>query len=480
MATNLLSSKEKALRINLDPSIYGSFAEIGAGQETAAVFFKAGGASGTIAKTMSAYDMTFSDAIYGTSSRYVCEERLIRMLDKEYSLLEKRLPERAGSTRFFAFANTVEAINFKRTNQGHGWLGVKFQLRPESAPNECIIHVLLKENDPVQQQHTVGIIGANLLHACYHEHDEIENMLFRLMDGLDQHRAEIHFFRLDGPDFEHIDNRLCALKLVSNGLTKATMFGPDGTVLQPADELYKKNILLLRGRFRPVTHVNMDMMQRGMEQFKEEADVEEKRILPVAELTLSNLYLQNEGKIDEKDFLDRVDILCSLGQNVMISNYQEFYKLLGYLGKYNKNYKIGVIVGVYNLESIFDEKYYADLQGGILQAFGTLFGNNNKLYIYPSFGKTDIECLVSCDDLNLPRHLKQLYSYFRENNFIEPLEVANQENLRILSDDVVRMIKAGESGWEQMVPQVVVDAVKQNCLFEYPCEPELHKAQSAT
>ena len=224
-----LTTQEKALQINLNKAIYGSFAEIGAGQEVAANFFKVGGASGTIAKTISAYDMKFSDAIYGVFERYVCEDRLIKMLDREYTLLPERLPHRIESTRFFAFADTVEALNFERTNTGHGWIGLRFQLRPNSEPNDCVVHVKLHDNDPLQQQFAIGTVGVNLLHACMFLSDP-EEIMISLLDSLTTRRIEIDMFRIDGHDFKHVDNRLMALKMVKNGLTKAAMFGPDGTV----------------------------------------------------------------------------------------------------------------------------------------------------------------------------------------------------------------------------------------------------------
>jgi hypothetical protein len=225
----------------------------------AANFFKVGGASGTVAKTMSAYDMKFSDAIYGQCERYVCEDRLVQMLKHEYTLLPERLPHRIADTCFFSFADTVETLNYEQTNQGHGWLGLRFQLRPESEPNDCVIHVKMHDNDPLLQQVALGIVGVNMIYACMNFHDATA-ILLSLLDGLTTRRIEIDTIRLSGPDFKHIDNRLMALKLVKNGLTKAAMFGPDGSVLQPAEYLYKKNVLVLRGRFRPVTHVNVDML----------------------------------------------------------------------------------------------------------------------------------------------------------------------------------------------------------------------------
>ena len=348
-----LTTQEKALRINLSKSIYGSFAEIGAGQEVAANFFKVGGASGTIAKTMSAYDMKFSDAIYGVCDRYVCEDRLIQMLDHEYSLLPERLPTRIKDTRFFSFADTVEVLNFERTNQGHGWIGLRFQLAPEGPFNDCVVHVKMHDNDPIQQQISLGILGVNMIFGCMFMR-EPEEIINSLLDGLTSRRIEVDMFRINGPDFKQVDNRLMALKLVKNGLTRAAMFGPDGTVMQPSEALYKKNVLVLRGRFRPVTHVNVDMLLAARRHFKREPDVDKSRMVVLTELTLNDL--SSDGQIDEKDFLHRAEIICSLGQTVMVSNYFEYYRLVDYLSKITKGKKIGLVLGIYALQKIFEEK----------------------------------------------------------------------------------------------------------------------------
>lgn len=466
-----LTTKEKALSLNLDDRIYGTIAEIGGGQEVADYFFKAGAASGTIAKTMSAYDMTFSDAIYGKSLRYVCEDKLMKMLDREYSLLAQRLTNRAKRSHFFAFANTVEIINYKRTNEGHGWIGLRFQKHPNSDPNDCVIHVILKDNDPLWQQQVLGIVGVNLIHACYH-YAEPDEIIGSLNDNIHPSRVEIDMFRLEGPDFHHVDNRLMSLKLVKNGLTHAAMFGPKGNVLQPSASLYKKNIFVLRGRFRPVTHVNVDMMISGMRTFRNESDVEIQNIVPLVELTLNDLTL--EGEIDETDFLDRVDLLCSLGQNVLISNYQEHYKLASYLSKFTRHRKLGVVLGYYNLLRIFDESYYDNLNGGILESFSRLFGSNVKLYVYPTF-KGNTKEIQTTKSFTPETHLKNLFQYLLDNDKVADLPGAKTENLHIISDDVLKMIQNGEVGWEKFVPNKVADAIKENHLFSFPYEVPIDK-----
>jgi len=463
-----LSTKEKALKINLRKDIYGSFAEIGAGQEVAANFFKAGGASGTIAKTMSAYDMSFSDAIYGANQRYVCEPRLLKMLEHEYGLLLERLGHVADHTKFFSFANTVEALNYERSNQPHGWIGLRFQCDPRGEFNECVLHIKMKDNDALLQQQALGIIGVNLIFGCFFLKDPDE-FLDSLVDGLVPGRIEIDMLRIDGPDFEHVDNRLMSLKLVKNGLTHAAMFGSNGDVLQPSEALYKKNVLVLRGRFRPVTHVNVDMLLASRKIFKNEEDVNRENIVVLTEITLNDL--RAAGEIDEKDFLNRVDIICSLGQNVMISNYPEYYRLVNYLSEITRGRKIGIILGIYNLQRVFKPKYYEHLRGGVLEAFGVLFGHNVTLYVYPSKNSGG-DGLYTLDNFELPENEKSLFEYLIKNKKLVAVKNANVDNLHIISDDVLDLIKTGQEGWEKMVPRRVCDAIKEKCLFDYPCKPE--------
>ncbi len=461
-----LTTQEKSLRINLSRAIYGSFAEIGAGQEVAANFFKVGGASGTIAKTMSAYDMKFSDAIYGVCERYVCEDRLIQMLDHEYKLLPERLQHRVKETRFFAFADTVEVLNFERTNQGHGWIGLRFQLKPEGPYNDCVVHVKMHDNDPLQQQVSLGILGVNMIYGVMFMKDP-DQIISSLLDGLTSRRMEVDMFRLSGPDFAHVDNRLMALKLVKNGLTKAAMFGPDGTVMQPSEALYKKNVLVLRGRFRPVTHVNVDMLLASRRHFKREPDVDKSRMVVLTELTLNDL--SSDGQIDEKDFLHRAEIICSLGQTVLVSNYFEYYRLVEYLSKITKGKKIGLVLGIYELKKVFEEKTYENIRGGILESFASLFGTNVKLYIYPSLRMGSDQLFTLADfEKELPTNLRSLFRYLMDNNKLEDIRNANVSNLHIISDNVLAMIRKGQEGWEKFVPSKVEEAIKENGLFDYP------------
>ncbi|UXX78822.1 TonB-dependent receptor [Reichenbachiella carrageenanivorans] len=464
MEAGIHTTKEKALSLNLNESIYGTLAEIGAGQEVASNFFKAGGASGTIAKTMSAYDMKFSDAIYGATKRYVCEEKLLKMLDKEYHLLSKRLNHRADETRFFAFANTVETINYQKTNEGHGWVGVRFQLTPFAEPNDCIIHVVLKDPDMIWQQEVLGKIGVNLIYGCFNHFADPEQLMISIGDNFSKDRIEIDMFRLEGPAFDGIDNRLMSLKLVKHGLTKAAIFNQHGIVKQPTSFLYKKNVCVLRGRFRPVTHVNVDMMIAGVRQFKKELDNKNESFDVIAELTLRDLTLG--GEIDEQDFLDRVDLLNSLGQTVLISNYQEHYRLAVYLSRITKKGKIAFILGTNNLSHLFEEEYYTNLPGGIMEAFGKLFAANQQVFVYPSLSPDTKEVRTS-QNFEAADHLKHLYQHLVTNHFIQDVKNAKVENLHIISDDVLAMIKKGEAGWEEFVPFKVAHMIKEKKMFKY-------------
>lgn len=464
-----IGTKQKALAINLDPKIYGSFAEIGAGQDVAANFFKAGASSGTIAKTMSAYDMTFSDAIYGAQvvRRYVSENRLISMLEHEYGLLIERLStQRGDSTTFFAFADTVSALNYQKTNEGHGWMGVRFQLEPNGPFNDVVLHVKLLDYDNNMQQQAVGVLGVNLLFACCYYHENPPLFLHSLMDDLSNDRIQIDMIRFEGPDFSKVDNRLMSLHLVKYGFSDAAVFGPDGKNVQPSEVLHKKHTVVMRGRFRPLINVHLDMLNNGVKQFMQEPDVDKANVIVITELTLQALKERDADQnadIDEKDFLDRVDILCSLGQTVLISNFHEYYKLVSFLSKITK-LKMGVVLGFPNLEYIFTEEHYKDLPGGILESFATLFSRKVKLFVYPTLRDGTIWNALR---FYPPPHLIDLYRYLIANNKIEDIRHYSDNNLNVQTDKVLLMIKEGASGWEEYVPASVATMIKTRQLFGY-------------
>jgi len=464
------SLKTKALRINLNENIYGTFAEIGAGQETVRHFFRAGGASGTIAKAMSAYDKDFSDDIYGIEEdgRYVTEARLRKMLSHEIDLIEKRITrDKHPNKMFFSFANTVATIDFAKQFKGHGWVGIKYQLDSDQDYNEIVLHVRFKETDARLQQETLGILGLNLIYGAFYKYNVPKKLLRYLYDHLDKDRLEIDTVNFSGPAFKDVDNRLMSLQLVKNGMTDAVMFSPDGTNVLPARELYKKNILTLRGSFRPVTKVNMDMFEKSYRLFLEENRVTEDNTKVLFEITLSNL--RAEGEIDEQDFMDRADLLCSLGQTVLISNFQEYYKLVEYFSQYTKN-RMGLAMGVNNLVDIFDEKYYRHLSGGILEAFGKLFFKDLKVYLYPMIDEETGE-LITSDNLKVHPRMKELYKFFKYNGKVADIKDFDPEVLNIFSREILQMISEGKKGWTKMLPEGIPDLIKDYRMFGYTRRP---------
>src|SRR5215469_16712861 len=410
-----IGTDEKALHINLDPAKYGTFAEIGAGQEVARRFFRVGGAAGTIAKTMSAYDMTFSDAIYGTCDRYVSRARLKTMLDHEYCLLLERLDRKLGAEKtFFVFADTVAARSFKQHNESHGWLGVRFQSQPRGEPSQIIIHVRMLDEANVDQQEALGVIGVNLLYGAFYQ-PQPERLISSLPENLAPGRIQVDLIKFSGPAFASIDNRLMSLQLVSQSLTDAVMFTADGEMVQPSDILHKKAILIERGSFRPVTLATNDMLEGARRQFLKQSGCSEKDLVVLMEMTLENLVA--EGQVNHADFLERVDILGALGRTVLISKFGEYYRLAGYLSRYTSQ-MIGLVMGVPSLHEIFDEKYYLNLEGGILEALGRMFKGGLKLFVYPveddKSGK-----LITAAQLEVAPNLRHLYQYLVDNGFIQ-------------------------------------------------------------
>jgi hypothetical protein len=459
------SITDKALRINLNDNIYGTFAEIGAGQETVRHFFRAGGSSGTIAKAMSAYDKDFSDAIYGVENdgRYVTESRLKKMLHHEVKLIEQRLDREKHPTKmFFSYANTVATIDFAKQFKGHGWVGIRYQIEPEEAYNEILLHIRFKETDAKLQQETLGKLGVNLIYGAYYKYNDPKRLLRYLYDHIDKDQLEIDTINFSGPRFEDVDNRLMSLQLVKNGMTDAVMFDPTGKNILPAAVLYKKNILAFRGSFRPVTKVNMDMYEKSLNMFVDENKVKKDNTLVVFEITLSNL--RSDGEIDERDFMDRAELLCSLGQTVMISNFQEYYRVVEYFSNYTKA-RMGLSMGVNNLIDIFDEKYYRHLSGGILEAFGKLFYRDLKVFLYPM--EDEDGNVIDSQNLKVHPRMKELYKFFAYNGKVIDITDYERDNLKIFSREVLKMISKKKSGWEEMLPVGIAELIKKDHLFGY-------------
>jgi hypothetical protein len=464
MADEKLNSHQKALKVNLDKRWYGSFAEIGAGQEVVRWFFRVGGASGTVAKSMSAYDMAVSDAIYGNTGRYVSRSRLQAMLDYEFQLNIDRLSgQRGDSTSFFAFADTVATRNFAGTNECHGWLGVKFQAQPRDAASQIINHVRMLDTDVQAQQEALGIVGVNLCYGAFFMHHEPETLVESLRDGLTAGRLEVDMIEFSGIEFRNVDNRLMALKLVQLGLSGAAMFGPNRTVLQPSEVFYHKAVLVERGSFRPLTNVNLDMLRSALDKFTALESVKGKPVVQVMELTMHNLLAT--GAMDRRDFLARAEVLGACGHTVLISDYSEFYRLAAYLGRMTTE-RIGIVLGVPTLIEIFQEKYYTQLPGGILESFGRLFKNDLKLYVYP-LQDTNTGYLSTVDTVKVAKELETLYEYLRDRGSFVGLDNYNPEYLHIFSRDVLKRIAERDSGWEQMVPAAVAELIKTRGYFGY-------------
>ena len=460
---NRPSVESKALRINLNRFIYGTFAEIGAGQEVARHFFRSGGASGTIAKTISAYDKNFSDNIYGEEDdkRYVTEARLNKMLDHEMGLLENRIPRDENPNKmFFTYANTVTTIDFAKKFKGHGWMGIRFQADPNQDYSEITLHVRFHQTEARLQQEVLGIIGVNLIYGAFYKNNEPKKLLRYLYDHIDHDAIEIDTINFKGPLFKNVDNRLMSLQLVRNDMTDAVMFNPEGNNILPARELYKKNILTLRGSFRPVTKVNIDMFEKAYDAFIQETEVEEDKTVVIFEITLSNLRAQ--GEIDEKDFMDRAKLLCSLGHIVMISNFKEYYRLVDYLSQYTKK-QLGLSMGVNNFVEIFDEQYYQDLGGGILEAFGKMFYNNLKVYLYPMHD--DKGNIINSTNLKLHPRMKDFYKFFKYNGKVVDIFDFDKNYLDIFSRKILQQIRDGESEWEEHLPEGISDLIRQNQMF---------------
>ena len=458
-----VGTNRKALQINLDAKKYGTFAEIGAGQEVARRFFTVGGAAGTIAKTMSAYDMTFSDAIYGPTDRYVSRKRLWTMLDHEYELLVKRLDAKFGGDRtFFVFADTVAARSFKQHNESHGWLGVRFQTEPRGEPSQIIIHVRMLDESNADEQEALGVIGVNLLYGAFY-YSQPERLISSLQENLAPGRIQVDLIKFSGPSFAKIDNRLINLQLVSQGLTDTVMFTADGEMVQPSEILHKKAILIERGSFRPVTYATNDMLEGARGQFLKESGCSEEDTVVLMEMTLENLL--SEGQLNHADFLARVDILGALGRTVLISKFGEYYRLAGYLSRYT-NRMIGLVMGVPSLIEILDEKYYLNLEGGILEALGRMFKHGLKLYVYPMIDETT-GAILSATKVHVAPNLRALFQYLIDNCYIQEIADYRKDFLRIYPATVLAKLKAGDKSWEEMVPPEVAQIIKEREFFGY-------------
>jgi hypothetical protein len=461
---NKPNTGQKALQINLDAKKYGAFAEIGAGQEVARWFFHVGKASGTVAKTISAYDMAVSDAIYGPSDRYVSRMRLQSMLDREYDLLLQRLDKTVGDRRtFFVFADTVTTKHIAKLGEegGHGWLGIKFQDAPRSEPSTIIIHTRLLDWETLRQQEAVGTLGVNLIHGAFYQHLEPERLIGSLLDSLSWQRVEVDMIKFSGPAFAGLDNRLMALQLVQQWLTEAALFTADGETVIPGELLYKKPVLLERGSFRPLTNPMLDMLERAQEMFVRQPALGGEPPVVMFEMTLRQLQVGDA--IDHRDFLDRVDTLGALGKPVLISNFLRYHRLVTYLSRHTQR-PIGLPIGLVRLRDVIDERFYTDMGGGLMESLGQLFRNGAKMYVYPSLDKKTGK-LTTAANLEVAPHLRHLYAYLLDNKCIEDIAGFNPDALAIYSSDVLAKIQAGDESLAQVIPPPIYEVIKAKQLF---------------
>lgn len=450
-------TRQKAVEINLDPAPYGTFAEIGAGQEVARWFFRVGAAAGTVAKTISAYDMTVSTAVYGQADRYVSRERLEEMLDHEFGLLVDRLQETRGSTStFFAFADTVATRSYSRHEDGDGWMGIRFQHRVHAPPSEVVLHVRMYDREANREQEALGVLGVNLVYAAFRHAGAPARLIASLMDELGPGRIEIDSIRFSGPSFEKVDNRLMSLQLVERGFTDATMFTAEGEVVQPAEVIYDRPVLVERGSFRPIVKPALDMLEQVQATLLERRCVTSSSPCILMEMTLNNLRATE--KLAHTDFLELVDMLGALGKTTMISNHGRYDELVSHLRRYTKQ-RILFVLGLPSLAELFDEKYYRELDGGLLEGLGRLFKEKVALHVYPYRDPTS-RALVTAESLQVASRVRHLLDHLLENELVQSIPGFEDEHLDVLPGEVRARIQSGGRGWEDLVPERVVPLIK--------------------
>ena len=468
MSDEPLTTMQKAFNLNMDLAKYGTIAEIGAGQEVSRFFFRAGGAAGTIAKTISAYDMDFSDAIYGKEEdhRYVTESRVKKMLDKEFRLVLERVGDkRPQNSTYFAFADTITAKSYSQKNECHGWLGIKLQLSSGAEPCEILLHVRMLDESNLMQQEAVGILGVNLIYGAFYYYTDVEKLIRSLGDNLEWGRLEIDLIRFTGPYFIDVNNRLMALKLVEMELSDAVVFATDRkTLVHPSELFYKRDVMVMRSMFKPVTNVSEDMMNNGMALFLSTHGVDGKMAMAVPEISIAEM--RKLGTFDMQDILDRVDCLNLLGYPVIVSNYLRFFRVRAYLGRYTKG-KVAFVLGIPNLVTLFDAAYYEGLKGGILGAFASLFDRETLLFVYPMRNPNDPKQIITAETFPVPELLKFFYYYLQANHMILPVERYNDANMHIWPEDILEQIKRGRGVWETSVPEVVAEEIISRGLFGF-------------
>ena len=457
-----LTTEHKALTINLDEHKYGSIVEIGAGQEVARQFFKAGAAAGTIAKTSSAYDMTVSDAIYGKAGRYVSRERVEQMAAYEYDLCIDRLESvRPPSSTFFSYAATVTARSFKGGNECHGWIALKIQLRPKETPCNIICHVRMLDHSNELQSEALGILGVNLIYGGYHYSDKPKWLIESLSDNLGDDRIEIDLIHFDGPGFNYIDNRLMNLHLVHAWLTRAVMFDACGTPVVPRDTLYKKPVSVTRGSFKPPTKVHADMTQAGLQQMKNKEAVDPEKTLKLAEISMSQLI--TGSSVDDRDFIARMELANIMGYNVLLSDYVRYFSLRSWFRRHTME-PISILMKASDVTHLFDEEYYVGLEGRALEGLGKLFADNTSVIAYPNKENGELRTL---NTLKFPERFELVAKQLMVNNKLVASEGYDESLVDYSARQVMTSIQNGDPDWEAHLDERVVEKIKNDRLFGY-------------
>lgn len=431
MESSRPDTHQKALAINLDPTVYGTLAEIGAGQEVARWFLQVGAASGTVAKTISAYDMTVSDAIYGKASRYVSRERVEAMLAHEYALLLERLgAARGATTRFFAFADTIAARNFAGTNECHGWLGIRFQIAPGGPPNSVVLHANLLDQNNLLQQQAVGILGVNLIDAVLHHQDDRQAFLAALHDEL-AGRIEVDLIAVDGPDLAGIDDRLLILELLRSGLAEAVLLPVEGPPVPPDEVLRKRPLVLAPGVFDQPDAVHAALLDGARARLAAELGAAARP--PLCLFVLTSRHPDSDEEPSSAELLRRVDALRQMGSDVLVARVPQLYHIVRYALRYTSA-EVRIAIGAATFADVVAARHYRHLDGELMEALAHLFACNVRMYVYPTpaqllgrldptsasyFGPPDANGMTTLEQLRVPPPVSHLVAYLIESGFIE-------------------------------------------------------------
>jgi hypothetical protein len=438
-STEKLNIHQKALDINLDPTSYGSFAEIGAGQEVVRWFLVVGGASGTVAKAISAYDKEVSDDLYGAGERYVSKDRLEAMLDREWTQLLNQLNKsRGATTRFFSFVDTLSARNYAGTNQPHGWIGLRFQLQPGGQPNEIVLHINMRDTSSVLEQEAIGKLGVNLIYAVFYQLQTKESFFENVAQDIEK-RIEIDYVEVRGAAFDGWDQRAILAHLVQANLAEAVYFPSTGSPMPPIDVLHKKCVVFEPGSFEHIdpAHATIDeeMLEAGVQQLRQELEGTDQ---PVGFFCISAMPLTDDDPPPAlPDLLERIGAIQKLGGNVLLFRERELFYMTDFVNRYTKQH-VRFVVGLSLFVRIWVYRY-TRLAGSFLEALARLLTQNVRIYAFPmrstdfqqalqnvaakDWKWSDVNGWVSARDLHPPMPLNYLYEYLLASNFLIPMQI---------------------------------------------------------